>query len=417
MENIPFILKEELATWYPSSIDEKKRGVPNAEYVQLYERWSKGGIGLIVRYDSPKIKKNNITSGNIMLYPDQLASAGSALLHDNEDNRLEMFAKTVKVAKSHESVFIAQISHPGRQIQTLLNPNPVSAGDVQMNNRTLYAKPRPLIEIREIVEQFAITSELLYQAGFDGVQLHAAHGYLLAQFLSPITNNRNDKYGGPLANRSRIIFEIIDAIQSRCPPTFSISVKLNSVEFQQGGFCVEEAAKLCIELEKAKVDFIDLSGGNYENLAFEHKKESTKQREAYFLEFADLIRPNLKKTKIYVTGGFRTATGMVNAVKSGATDGIGLARPLSAEPELVKDILSGKVISAIKPTFDGITNMTLIASGVQIAQIGHRKEPSDFSDETQSAKLFASIAKCMAKRSNWTTIEKPGRPVDLKDFD
>ncbi len=171
-----------------------------------------------------------------------------------------------------------------------------------------------------------------------------AHGYLLAQFLSLTTNKRTDEYGGDLDNRSRIIFEIISEIQTRVnDPSFIICVKINSVEFQPGGQTPEDCMKLCIKMEQAKVDFVDLSGGTFEGRAFEHKKESTKKRESYFIEFAEMIRPHLKKTKVYVTGGFRTASGMVQAVEGGSCDGVGIGRPLGAEPYLCKEILEGKV--------------------------------------------------------------------------
>src|ERR1700742_4426601 len=174
--------------------------------------------------------------------------------------------------------------------------------------------------------------------------VHCAHGYLLAQFLSPTTNRRTDEYGGDLNNRSRIVFEIIEEIRRRVSdPSFIICVKLNSVEFQDKGTTPEDARNLCLKLEEARVDFVDLSGGTFEARAFEHKKQSTIAREAYFIEFAELIRPLLKKTKVYVTCGFRTSAGMVAAVQEGACDGIGIGRPLAAEPYLVKEILGGKV--------------------------------------------------------------------------
>lgn len=131
-------------------------------------------------------------------------------------------------------------------------------------------------------------------------------------------------------------------------PSFIVCVKINSVEFQPGGQTPDDCKNLCIKLEQARVDFVDLSGGTFEGRAFEHKKESTKKRESYFIEFAEMIRPLMKKTKVYVTGGFRTASGMVQAVKDGACDGIGIARPLGAEPFLCKEILEGRITGAIE---------------------------------------------------------------------
>jgi 2,4-dienoyl-CoA reductase-like NADH-dependent reductase (Old Yellow Enzyme family) len=199
--------------------------------------------------------------------------------------------------------------------------------------------------------------------------VHCAHGYLLAQFLSPTTNHRTDEYGGSLTNRARIVFEIIDEIHARVPDkNFIICVKLNSVEFQDKGTTPEDARDLCVKLEEARVDFVDLSGGTFEGRAFEHKKESTVAREAYFIEFADMLRPLLKKTKVYVTGGFRSAGGMVKAIVEGSCDGIGIGRPLAAEPYLVKEILAGRVTGAIQNYVP--LPLHTQSSGTQLHQIG-----------------------------------------------
>lgn len=210
-----------------------------------------------------------------------------------------------------------------------------------------------------------------------------AHGYLLAQFLASTTNKRTDEYGGSLENRSRIIFEIIDEVKRRVnDPEFIICVKMNSVEFQPGGQTPEDCRNLCVKFEEAGVDFIDLSGGTFEGRAFEHKKESTKARESYFIEFAELIRPLLKKTKLYVTGGFRTASGMVRALEDQACDGVGIGRPLGAEPYLCKEILSGKVTGAIE-NFVPLPKNTQ-ATGMQLYQIANGDELiSDFSEKNE----------------------------------
>ena len=291
-------------------------------------------------------------------------------------------------AKAHGSLIVAQLSHPGRQGPATLNPDPVSASDVQLTIKwagNWFNKPRALTipEIKQNVKDWGETAYLCYQAGFDGVQIHCAHGYLLAQFLASTTNKRTDEYGGSLENRSRIIFEIITEIQRRVnDPKFIICVKLNSVEFQPGGQTPDDCRNLCIKLEEARVDFIDLSGGTFEGRAFEHKKESTKARESYFIEFAEMIRPLLKKTKVYVTGGFRTASGMVRAIQDQACDGCGIGRPLGAEPYLCKEILEGKVTGAIE-NFMPLPKNTQ-ATGMQLHQIGHGDDLiSDWSEESE----------------------------------
>lgn len=189
-------------------------------------------------------------------------------------------------------------------------------------------------------------------------------GYLLAQFLAPTTNKRTDQYGGSLLNRARIIFEINDAIRARVPKSFSVSIKLNSVEFQEGGFSTQDCRDLCAALEEAGFDFVELSGGTYEAIGFYHRKESTKKREAFFLEFADMIVPQLKKTKVYVTGGFRTTNGMVKALDT--VHGVGLGRPVCDEFDLPRKILDGEVYGAIESTLDqGDSLITNMAAGTQ----------------------------------------------------
>ena len=238
-----------------------------------------------------------------------------------------------------------------------------------------------------------------------------AHGYLLAQFLSLTTNKRTDEYGGDLDNRSRIIFEIIEEVKRRVSdPKFIVCVKINSVEFQPGGQTPDDCKNLCLKMEQAGVDFVDLSGGTFEGRAFEHKKESTKARESYFIEFAEMIRPLLKKTKVYVTGGFRTASGMARAIQDGACDGVGIGRPLGAEPYLCKEILAGKVTGAIE-NFIPLPQNTQ-ASGTQLHQVGHGHDMvSDWSDEDEVKRWIAAFEKeTERKKSILPKVDSSGYP-------
>jgi 2,4-dienoyl-CoA reductase-like NADH-dependent reductase (Old Yellow Enzyme family) len=368
-------MTERLCHWPKDDSDITARGFPSEAYEHLYQRWGEGDIGVIV-------------AGNLMIRYDAVEAFGNPILCDNHDNRVAAFRKVADVAKTHGSLFIAQLSHPGRQGSATLNPNPVSASDVQLKITwagNWFAKPRALTvpEIKEMVQWWGEAARLCYEAGFDGVQIHCAHGYLLAQFLSMTTNKRTDEYGGSFENRCRIIFEIIDEVKRVVPDRkFIICVKLNSVEFQPGGQTPDDCRDLCLRLEEAGIDFLDLSGGTFEGRAFEHKKESTKAREAYFIEFAEAIRPMLKKTVLYVTGGFRTASGMASAIRSGACDGIGLGRPLGAEPYLCKEILEGRVSGAIE-NFIPLPKNTQ-ATGSQLHQIGlGDRLISDWSDEEE----------------------------------
>lgn len=302
-----------------------------------------------------------------------------------EGERFEAFKELATQSKTHGSLIVGQVSHPGRQVTQEVNSDPISASDVQLEGDVMgmrFAKPHAasLSEIKDIIDRFTHAAEYLHKAGYDGIQLHGAHGYLLAQFLSQTTNKRTDQYGGSIENRARIIIEIAQSIRQKLPGSsgFMLGIKMNSVEFQEGGFTPEEARDVCAMLEKAEFDFVELSGGTYQSLAFAHERESTRKREAFFLVFADLITPALKKTKTYVTGGFLTVNGMVEALKT--VDGVGLARPVCQEPRLAKDMLEGKVSGALEQLLDrdnfGLTN---VVAGSQIRQMAKDQEPIDMS--------------------------------------
>jgi len=364
-------MTERISSWDPKNLEA--RGVPSTDLVNAYRRWGEGGIGLIL-------------SGNIMIDYDQLEAAGNPIIPKDapyNGQRFERFRDMATQGKAEGNLMVGQVSHPGRQVEERIQKDPVSASDIQLKGDVMgmkFAQPHAAseAEIADIIERFAHAAEYLEKAGWDGVELHGAHGYLLAQFLAPSTNQRADKYGGSLENRSRLILEIAQAIRKRTRSDFILGIKLNSVEFQDKGFEPEEAKKLCALLEENRFDFVELSGGTYESLAFGHKRDSTKKREAFFLEFADLIAPVLSKTKTYVTGGFKTVGAMVSALD--VVDGVGLARPLAQEPRFCKDVLSGKIKGAIKQQFDendfGITN---VAAGTHIRQIGKDHEPIDLS--------------------------------------
>ena len=366
-------MTERISSWDPQ--DFSKRGVPSENLINVYKRWGEGQLGMIL-------------TGNIMIEFDQLEAAGNPIIPRTEEpkgERFEAFKKLAAASKAHGSLCVAQLSHPGRQVADNIQKDPVSASDVQLEGNIMgitFAKPHAasLEEIERVIEGFAHAAEYLHAAGYDGVELHGAHGFLLAQFLASSTNKRTDQYGGSLANRSRIIIEIAQRIRKRVPESFILGIKINSVEFQKGGFDTNECKELCAELEANRFDFVELSGGTYEALGFTHKRDSTKKREAFFLDFAQTIVPALTETKTYITGGFKTVGAMVNALDT--VDGVGMARPVCQEPRIGADILSGKVKGAIRQRLDeNDTGLTIVAAGSQIRMIGKDQEPIDLSRE------------------------------------
>ncbi|KAA8564800.1 hypothetical protein MFRU_008g03620 [Monilinia fructicola] len=384
-------MSERQASWDPK--DFASRGIPSTNLVNVYKRWGEGEYGQIL-------------TGNVMIEYDHLEAMGNPIIPldaPTEGLRFERFAAMAKAGKAHGSLMVAQVSHPGRQVENRVQPNPISASDVQLEGTPIglsYNKPRAATQedIDSIINKFAHAAEYLEKAGFDGIQLHGAHGYLLAQFLSKTTNKRTDKYGGSLENRFRIIKEISEEIRKRVKPDFILGIKMNSVEFQADGFTPEDAKAACQELEGARFDYVELSGGTYQETAFVHKRESTRKRENFFLEFAEEIVKPLTKTKTYVTGGFKTVGAMVAALDT--VDGVGLGRPAAQEFRLPKDILEGRVTGVKKiPVNENDFLLTNIAAGTQMKQVGNDEEPVDLSIVANVELFKKEMAAWGAKRA------------------
>jgi 2,4-dienoyl-CoA reductase-like NADH-dependent reductase (Old Yellow Enzyme family) len=250
-------LTERMCTW--NLVNRTARGIPTNEYVNLYRRWGEGGFGVIL-------------TGNILIDYEHLEALGNPIIPRDAPFfglRFQKFSEVAKEAKKHGSLIIGQVNHPGRQVDEWIQPHPISASDVQLKAAMgmSFGQPRPATkqDIAGLIDSWAYTAEYLYRAGFNGIQLHAAHGYLLAQFVSKTTNKRTDEYGGSIRNRARLVLEIAEEIRRRVPSStgFIVGVKLNSVEFQEDGLTTEDARELCELLEKlGQFDFVELSGGS-----------------------------------------------------------------------------------------------------------------------------------------------------------
>uniref|UniRef100_A0A1I7S635 Oxidored_FMN domain-containing protein n=1 Tax=Bursaphelenchus xylophilus TaxID=6326 RepID=A0A1I7S635_BURXY len=333
-------LSEALATWDPK--DPKKVGITTTSLINLYQKWAHGGFGVVL-------------TGNIMIEHTHLEQVGNHVVSKESwsDEKKRGLKELADDMKAENTLAIVQVGHAGRQTPFAVNPTPFAPSSVQLpvkKRGNTYGVPVPLTleQIQtEVIDRFVYAAVKFYEAGFDGIQLHGAHGYLLASFISPTTNQRTDKYGGSAEKRAQIVVDVYNAIREKIPAStgFVIGIKLNSVEFQSHGLGLEDAITTARIVEATGFDFIEFSGGNYENWQMD-VNESTKKREGFFIQFAEAIKPHLKNTVVYVTGGFRTAPAMVKAVKEGSTDGIGLGRPITAEPDLPKKILTGQVTSA-----------------------------------------------------------------------
>lgn len=370
--------------------DLSQRGIPGPDYIELYRIRGQGGWGQIL-------------TGNLQVDPAHLETQGNSVIPVDapfSGPRFEAFSATAKAAKENGSLLVAQISHPGRQVRTDVNPNPISASAVQLINPAMgeFGVPRAATQedIDGIIEAFAHAAEYLEKAGFDGVELHGAHGYLLAQFFSQTTNKRTDKYGGSITNRARLAVEVASAIHKRTSSSFIVGIKLNSVEFQAGGVSPEEAAELVQALEQGGFDYFELSGGTYENMKFAHTRESTRKREAFFIEFAETITSACpdRKAKMYITGGFQTAAGMASALD--VVDGVGMARAGAADPAIAAKIVSGEakgVHESAVTADDGLAS--LIVARTQIIQTS-KGEPLLDSSKPENVKAILEMISARA---------------------
>jgi len=300
---------------------------------RLYASWARGGAALLL-------------SGNIMVDRRYLERAGNVVLED--DSGLPALRAWARTVAEHGSQLWAQISHPGRQCPRLVNSTPLAPSAVQLELAGNFGRPRAATEddIGDIVERFARTAAWVQAAGFHGVQVHSAHGYLLSQFLSPRTNQRQDRWGGPLENRARLLLEVVRAVRARVGAAYPVSVKLNSSDFVKGGFTLDESLQVVQWLNDAGVDLLEVSGGTYEQLEFfkprTEMRDSTREREAMFLEYAQAIKA-VARMPIMVTGGFRTLAGMQAALSGGHTDLIGLARPFCLDPDFPARMMAGQL--------------------------------------------------------------------------
>jgi len=339
----------------------------------LYARWAQGGAGLLI-------------TGNVMVDPLQLVEPNVVALYD--ESQLPSLSAWVAAGTSADTHLWIQLNHPGRQAPRFINPDPVAPSAVGFSAEmaAVFATPRPLrsSEIEDIVARYGHSAKLAKQAGFTGVQIHGAHGYLVSQFLSPRTNLRTDKWGGSLHNRMRFAREVYRTIRENVGDDFCVSMKLNSADFQVGGLTEAESIEVAVALADSGIDLLEVSGGTYERpeMSGGPVRTSTREREAYFLLFASALRARVA-VPIMLTGGFRSSSAMAAAVASGATDVVGLARPLVLEPDLPRRILAGeRARSIVTPIVTGIRKIDEAALmevswyGRQIRRLGADRPPS-----------------------------------------
>ncbi|MFT5580039.1 MAG: 2,4-dienoyl-CoA reductase-like NADH-dependent reductase (Old Yellow Enzyme family) [Paraglaciecola psychrophila] len=317
-----------------------------AKHAALYGRWARGGSGILL-------------TGNVQVDHRYLERPGNVVIEgEQSEGQLAALRAWAEAGSAEGTQLWMQISHAGRQTPAAVAQTPVAPSAVQLQMPgAAFGLPRALTgeEILDVIARFAHVAKVAQDTGFSGVQVHAAHGYLVSEFLSPDVNQRDDEWGGSLENRARLLLEIIRAIRKAVGATFPISVKLNSADFQKGGFSHADSIQVAQWLNAEGLDLLELSGGTYEqpklvgldNLTnnpdlAEERRESTVAREAYFLEYADAIRA-VTNMPLLVTGGFRSRSGMNAALAANACDMVGIGRPLCVDPDTSKKLLSGQI--------------------------------------------------------------------------
>ncbi|WP_410674150.1 NADH:flavin oxidoreductase/NADH oxidase family protein [Amycolatopsis sp. cmx-4-68] len=312
-----------------------KQNAPDGRLEQLYRTWSRGGYGLAI-------------TGNVMIDRTQLGEPGNIVIED--ERHLSALSRWAKATQDAGVPIWAQLNHPGRQANPLdIGHTPVAPSPIPLGLPGA-STPRELThsEIEDIIERFATAAAVCETAGFDGVQVHGAHGYLVAQFLSPLSNQRTDAWGGDPERRRRFVLEVVRRIRTRVTPGFSVGIKLNSADFQRGGFTEGESRDVVAALAKEEIDLIEISGGSYEQPAMMGTAAAgTRAREAYFLEYARTVRSLVGDVPLAVTGGFRSRAGMATAIADGECDVVGIGRPSATTPDAADAILSGRAETVV----------------------------------------------------------------------
>lgn len=315
---------------------------PDEKLYRLYEAWARGGAGLIL-------------TGNVMVDGRAMTGPGGVVVESRK--HLPALRRWADVAHAHGTQLWMQINHPGRQMRADLR-QPVlapSAVPLELGRFSrMFALPREMgkDEINDIRRRYVETAAIAEDTGFGGVEIHAAHGYLLSQFLSPLSNHRSDDWGGSLENRARLLFDIVADVRARVSKCFCVAVKLNSSDFQRGGFDQDDALRVVKGLNEFGVDLLEISGGSYESPAMQGRTadERTLAREAYFLEFAREVTA-VAEMPVMLTGGIRRKSVAEDALKAGIAV-VGMATALAMRPDLPEAWRRGDNASVTPPSVD-----------------------------------------------------------------
>lgn len=344
---------------------------PGTRMFKLYQRWADGGAGLII-------------TGNVMVDRYAMTGPGSVVLESAAN--LAQFKKWAAVCSSGGAQAWMQLNHPGRQVLSALGQQawaPSSIGVDPGDSLLEYALPEAMSEaqILDVIQRFASSAQLAEAAGFSGVQINAAQGFLISQFLSPRSNQRDDAWGGSLAKRARLLLEIVKRVRQLVSPEFCVAVSLNASDFSPGGFDLADACWVVQQLGTLAVDLLEISGGCYESPAMfgQGRNGQPLAQEIYFLELARQLQP-VANMPLMLTGGIRRRAAAEQVLQSGIAM-VGIATALVLVPDLLQRWREGDE-SAVEnppvvwPDSRLSTVAVLMALLERLREIGSGKAPS-----------------------------------------
>jgi 2,4-dienoyl-CoA reductase-like NADH-dependent reductase (Old Yellow Enzyme family) len=327
------VLKNRLAQSPMSDSLGDGQGDPTEAQIRLYERWAEGGVALSFIGEVQGDPRFPEKPGNLVL---------------GADSNQSLFQSLSTRAVIDGAHLWAQIGHAGA-----LSHPPISQpkGPSALNVEGLQCAGMLKEEVQDLPDLYAKTALQARSLGFSGIHIHAGHGFLLSQFLSPLFNHRQDSYGGSVEGRSRIVLEVIDKVRGAVGPTFPIGIRINSTDQLEGGLIEDDALEVIRLLNETAIDLIDISGGTY----FPGAKPSSDgtSRGAYFLDFARRAK-EVTKIPLMLTGGFKRREQAIDAVSSGAVDMVGVARAMALEPRLANTWLSQEGGDPEFPQFNSV---------------------------------------------------------------
>lgn len=381
------VLKNRIAKSAMSDSLGDGRGNPTDAQVRLYERWAEGGLALSV-------------IGEVQGTPNFAEKPGNLVLRSDTDlNRFKALARAGAISNAQ---LWLQLGHAGAMADPPIStPKGPSALDIP----GLRCREMSLVEVQNLPTEFAQTAALARKMGFGGVEIHAAHGFLLSQFLSPLFNRRTDAYGGSLGNRMRLLLDVVASVRESVGPEFPVGIKLNATDQLEGGFQQDEALGVIAALDGTDIDLIDISGGTYFPGAASSSDRSGSG--PYFLDFAERVRAKTTKP-LMVTGGFKTLQQAESAILGGKADVVGLARALVLDPDLPKKWVLSNNDNPQFPRFDNPPEGGVTAwFTMQITKIADAEPPLSASDLGETIKVYE--ARDQERRASWNNHFRQAR--------